>query len=232
MLLDPFRNLTYIREQSIYGFGPWVVRENYPGEPTWNNVVQDWTDKFNQLIIDYVLDRKVVVQAGSWQGVYPLLLSNMFEKVYTFEPNPINFFCTTMNCQRNNVLKFQAALSDRAGVSVFEETSLTGQGRLDSAGSYQMPVIDRYEVAKIRLDDLNLASCDFLFLDVENHEYQSLYGGMWTIKKHRPVILLERNFNDVDNQRINSFLESLDYRLKENIDDKDFLYLHHSHPKF
>lgn len=231
MLLDPFRKQTYVKEESIYGFGPWVVRDIFEGEGTWQHVVNDWMYKFNQLIIENVVKRNTVVQAGSWQGVYPFLLSNMFDRVYTFEPDPVNFFCTTMNCQRNNIFKFQCALSDHAGVSIFEETGTTGQGRLESINPYDIPVTNKFQVSTIRLDDLALDSCDLILLDVENHEYQALYGGQWTIKKYQPAILLERNFKDSDNERIDQFLRSLGYSLEQNIEGKDLFYLHKNHIK-
>ena len=48
--------------------------------------------------MELVKGRDVVVQAGGNQGMYPRYYANIFEKVYTFEPDVDNYFCLDFNC--------------------------------------------------------------------------------------------------------------------------------------
>lgn len=228
MITLNYRSLTKIKEEAIYGFGPWIVRDKFEKEGTWRIVVDAWLNHFNQMIIDVVKKRSVVVQAGSWQGVYPFLLSNMFEKVYTFEPDPVNFYCTVNNCQRDNIFKFQAVLADNPGVVFFEETTSTGQGRVEKTNSFNLQIEKKVPVQAITIDSLNLENCDFLMLDVENYEYEVLVGAANTIKKFLPVILVEHNYKDEDNRKVKDFLSNFGYKLDRMI-SMDYLYLHDSH---
>jgi hypothetical protein len=54
--------------------------------------------------------RRVIVQAGGCCGTYPRLWSN--DRVYTFEADPLNFFCLAQNCSGPSIVKAEAALSD------------------------------------------------------------------------------------------------------------------------
>ena len=60
--------------------------------------------------------RRDVVCAGGNQGLYPRLLSEIFENVYTFEPDPLSFHCLAANCQKSNIVKIQAALGRERGL--------------------------------------------------------------------------------------------------------------------
>jgi hypothetical protein len=44
-----------------------------------------------------------------------------------------------------------------------------------------------------RIDDLNLPSCDLIHLDVEGYEAAALQGAIETIKKFKPVVIIERD---------------------------------------
>lgn len=58
---------------------------------TYGIIKQEWPIH-KKTIEDHVSNKKVVVQAGGNMGMYPRLLADMFETVYTFEPDPMNFF--------------------------------------------------------------------------------------------------------------------------------------------
>ena len=44
-------------------------------------------------ISSYVDNKKVMVQAGGNCGMYPKQYSKIFDTVYTFEPDWLNFYC-------------------------------------------------------------------------------------------------------------------------------------------
>ena len=63
---------------------------------TLNIILEDWNiiaPKLNPLLPN----RRTVIQAGGHCGVYPLLYSDIFQKVFTFEPDAVNFMHLVMN---------------------------------------------------------------------------------------------------------------------------------------
>lgn len=189
----------------IYGFGPWFVhsQEDQLLKHNWEPIVFDWLNFFNPAINNLVTERATVIQAGGWQGVYPFLLSNMFERVYTFEPDPMNFHALTKNCQRKNIYKFQAVLSDSPGIVTVDLTLGAGQNRVvhDRHPLYtDLTITESIQVPAITIDSLNVPSLSYLMLDVENYENQVIDGAIATIEKFKPVVCVEKSFikeNDV-----------------------------------
>lgn len=134
---------------------------------------------------DLVRNKGVVVQAGGYCGVFPRLLSETFERVYTFEPDSLNFFCLTLNCQSENIIKAQAALGNVHGLLSVIRTHATNKG-MNIVGVSPEASIPTY-----RIDDLHLDACDLIALDTEGYEFNILSGAIETIGKFKPVITVE-----------------------------------------
>lgn len=160
-----------------------------------------------QKISQYVKEKKVIVQAGGNCGYYVKQYASLFKYVYTFEPDPHNFYCLNLNVTDINVFKFQACLGDK------HEGLALGNFMLDIGASH---VSGPGIIPTFLVDDLSLQSCDLIHLDIEGYELHALRGAIETIKKFRPVIALEfferwadrynTKLNDVDN-----FLRQLGY---------------------
>jgi hypothetical protein len=87
----------------------------------------------------------------------------------------------------------------------------------------------------LTIDDIAFSTLDLIHLDIEGYELFALKGGSNTIKKYKPVIVLEvcedghsekygYNRNDLE-----IFLQSLDYVFIEKIDaNGDNVYMHKS----
>jgi len=136
------------------------------------------------LAVDRCKQRRVAVQAGGNCGVWPLELAKLFEQVYTFEPDPMNFTALAVNTASvPNIVKMQAALGDKAAlVGIrFDEPENCGCGRIHFGGN----------VPTLRIDDMVLPGVDLICLDVEGRELAALQGATNTIRAHRPVILFE-----------------------------------------
>jgi FkbM family methyltransferase len=212
--MTKYSNLTKLRDQVVDDLTPWVLRDKFENEQSWDYIVNDWHTIFRSAVIDNVANRGTVVQAGGWQGLYPALLSNLFETVYTFEPDPVNFYCLTQNCQKDNIHKFQSTLSDKCGVVTFEEVISTGQGRVEHTNSWSIPVEKRYTVPTLTIDSLNLPQCDLIMLDVESFEYPVLLGAIRTIREFSPVVITEKNFRPDDNLQTIQLMNGLGYYVK------------------
>jgi len=128
--------------------------------------------------------RDTVIQAGGCCGMYPRFYSNYFKNVYTFEPDPLNFYCLDKNCEGDQFHKFEGGLgytTDKLTVENWKPLNCGSSVIKNIPGDVQM----------YRIDDLNLTSCDLIHLDVEGFEPQALMGGLETIKKFKPAVILE-----------------------------------------
>ncbi len=216
-VMDSFESQVKQYDVGIYGFGPWFLHHQ-EGENFQHNfapIVNDWLTFFNPIINDHVSNRSVVVQAGGWQGVYPFLLSNMFGSVYTFEPDPLNFYALTKNCQRKNIHKFQSVLSNKSGLVTFDITNGSGQNRVvhDTHELFKLDdIVETLTLPALTVDGLNLHDLGYLMLDVENYENHVIDGALETIEKFKPVICVEKSFIPANDMLIESKLEVFGYK--------------------
>lgn len=136
----------------------------------------------------------VIVQAGANVGVYPVLLTDHFQKVITFEPDPTNWDCLTRNLAArdslNRVSAFPDALGAKAGWCrpVAVEVANCGAHRVDYLDE-AVPVAGSSMV--ITIDSLDLPACDVIWLDIEGPELFALQGAESTIRRFSPLIAFE-----------------------------------------
>lgn len=133
--------------------------------------------------LDFIGAPRICVQAGGNMGVWPKRLSRVFDTVYTFEPDPLNFRCLCANVPEENVFKFNAALGTG-------HESPADMRRTDNCGAHKV-IPGAGNIPLISLDALNLPGCDFLQLDIEGHEAHALAGAWGTIRAYHPVIMIE-----------------------------------------
>jgi FkbM family methyltransferase len=137
----------------------------------------------------------IAIDVGANQGIFAFALSKIAKRVIAFEPNPdyAGFACWML---RGRAEVHMLALSDKAGHATFT-VPISDQGMdLHFAGSLkpahtQFPRYKSYEVEVRRLDDFGFEDVRFIKADVEGSEREVLDGARVTIKRDRPVILLE-----------------------------------------
>jgi FkbM family methyltransferase len=135
--------------------------------------------------------KRVMVQAGGNCGVMLEKFVLHFDIVYTFEPDPLNFYCLNINLPYTNLIKFNSCLGDTHKLVALNNgltTNIQDVGAVhinDHFSSGDVPIL--------RIDDLNLDQCDLIQLDIEGFEYYAILGGINTIKKYHPVLCLEMN---------------------------------------
>jgi FkbM family methyltransferase len=200
-MMDLYKNQTKVTDTLVDGVGPWIWPTADRGDSGgW--VAGDWTGNHRDNILQIFSnrDKRVVVQAGGSCGLYPRFLSDIFQTVYTFEPDRLNFFCLVNNCQKNNIIAMNAALgSQHSMVSV--NCSDTG-----NVGAHTVSEKEESIVPTLLIDDLNLSHCDFIWLDVEGYEDHVIEGAFKTLIKFKPVLMLETL-----NEKSNTLLTGMGY---------------------
>jgi FkbM family methyltransferase len=176
-----------------------------------------------QLVTNFVpaQERRVVVQAGGNCGFYPKQYSTLFDRVYTFEPDWLNFYCLNLNVPEQNVVKIQSCVGEiHQTVGLQIKKINRGKNFVDGVGIYPM----------FKIDDLALDQCDLIQLDIEGYEYYSLIGAIDTIRKFSPIIVVEvweqhdNRFDKNLNQKLNDLLISLNYELITTLYESDRVY--------
>lgn len=192
-----------------HGPDGWIWPEEDFG--VWEGPKHDWTSKFRPWLDDHVKARHTVVQAGGACGMYPRLLAGLFENVYTFEPDPVNFYFLNLNCPNQNVKKFNCALGSKHQNTTFypPDVSNRGVGNI-KASEDQKTDLYSGNTPTLMIDDFYFKELNLIFLDIENYELYALKGSINTIIEHKPVIICESA-----TQEIIEFLETYGYFVAE-----------------
>lgn len=128
--------------------------------------------------------RKVCVQAGGHAGFWPMRLAERFERVVTFECEPVLYQCLVKNTQLlKKIETYPLAIGAFVGKVAMRGSVSAGSWRIDPAG--------KFPVDQTTIDVFGLTACDAIFLDIEGYEVEALKGAAETIGKFRPVIHVE-----------------------------------------
>lgn len=197
-----YESLLTTRHQLAGGLKPWAWISQDSG--AWEGPCIEW-DSHKEKAEKHVTDWRICVQAGGNQGMYPRLYSDMFEHVYTFEPDPLNFHCLVNNCQKDIIYKMQAALGENTGLAKVNRYSMdnTGMHTVSTEGDCFVPMVT--------IDSLNLPYCGLFQLDLERYELHALRGAVETIQRCKPVIQCE-----LGNDEILAFLKQFGYDVVDN----------------
>lgn len=140
-----------------------------------------------------------IVCAGAFFGdMLPPFAKMAFpDLVWTFEPNPVNFTCANITRLINNlgnVRLHNAGLgpaTGRAQLSTVDKTGLPlgGGSFISEDGDLSIAIMSIDEV-------VGEADVAVIQLDVEGHEVSCLRGAEKTIKRCRPLIVLEHKEKD------------------------------------
>jgi FkbM family methyltransferase len=168
----------------------------------------------------HIQDDYTILDIGAQSGCFTLL-SKFYPKTlwYSFEPDSWNCTLLRQNLELNqikNVIVSEDALSDRVGESNLKichshrglntlgenPTRFTGDDYYD------------YLVKTNTIDNLFLdTKIDLIKIDTEGSEYNIIIGGIETIKKYKPKILLE--YYDQNLQQCGRTLDELNSLIQE-----------------
>ena len=169
-----------------------------------------------EFVRGYLSDRiePVIADVGANIGNHSLDFSTYASRVYSFEPVGETFGLLKKNIEENNidnVIPVNRALSDEPGVS---EIFIIPRNAGASSFEERYPGSEKLEVVKIVGDSFfaeqDIDRLDFIKVDVEGHEEQTLRGLMKTIRKFQPTIMMEwRDLEAIKKINESRFLEEL-----------------------
>jgi FkbM family methyltransferase len=189
--------------------------EHRTGNLTFRLHPGEYVDRF--IFIDGIYERRFLDLLRSYYGRHPgsamldvganignhaLYLSDCFEAIHCFDPNPtvIRMLEDNIRLSRlSNIAVHRVGLSNVSGEMPFFENrdgNLGNSGFVETADkdTIMLPI----EVGDDYVARLNLSKIDFIKIDVENHEPEVFEGLKQTIAKNRPVIAFEYHGQEVD----------------------------------
>lgn len=171
------KRLTTIKD----GGWVWPIED----ENSWKH--QTEFSKLAEKILPYVSNKEIMVQAGGNCGYLLSTFVDHFKVIYTFEPDPVNFYCLNQNILHSNVIKLQSCLGESPDTVGIQH--LVRPDRPNDTGGVH--VNGNGYTPTIILDNLNLPECNLIQLDIEGYELKALKGCIETIKKYKPVLCIE-----------------------------------------
>jgi FkbM family methyltransferase len=151
----------------------------------WNGL-QSQTNLYED-IKTFLKGNKIMVQAGGNCGFILSKFVPHFEHVYTFEPDPVNFYCLNQNVTEEHVIKFQCCLGNKNELVKVQQ--LIRPDRPHDIGGVHINGVGY--TPTMTIDQLNLPDCNLIQLDIEGYEYNAILGAEQTIKKYKPILCIE-----------------------------------------
>ena len=138
--------------------------------------------------------RRNAIDVGANKGTYTYALARLTKLVWAFEPNPKMFKILERGVPAN-VTAAMVALSNRSGQAELRVPRMRKGGFSNQGGSLSATKISaNYRAVAVetrRLDDLDLEDIGFMKIDVEGFEAEVLEGARETIRRERPVMIIE-----------------------------------------
>jgi len=150
-------------------------------------------------IKEILKEDSVFMDIGANVGAYLYTLEHHLkpENIFAFEPNQQLFRRLKRLFPKVNL--FSLALSDILTVAEFKIPVINGE-KIHTRGTLQTSIkekneektiLQKVEVKPLDALNLNLKKLDFIKIDVEGNEMQTLRGGKKTIEQHRPILMVE-----------------------------------------
>ena len=143
------------------------------------------------IALGFVKNFTTAIDGGANYGIMSYNLNSKFSKIYAFEVDiPVR------ECLKKNVEKFQLDNVVVCDCGLSDKEELVALNYLKNTfGTYINKEVSGTNICKT-LDSFELTEVGFIKLDCEGYEPYILKGAEQTIKKYKPVILMEeKNFS-------------------------------------
>ena len=138
------------------------------------------------IALGFVKNFTTAIDGGANYGIMSYNLNSKFSKIYAFEVDiPVR------ECLKKNVEKFQLDNVVVCDCGLSDKEELVALNYLKNTfGTYINKAVSGTNICKT-LDSFELTEVGFIKLDCEGYEPYILKGAEQTIKKYKPVILME-----------------------------------------
>lgn len=199
-----------------------------------------------KLVKNFIKNDTDTLDIGVYRGVYSYEMSKYSKTVHAFEPNPIIYKDLDKNLKKivKNINLYNFALSNKnedielkipirdlnSNKENYEEYYQLGKATIHKEN--KLKNFEKCKIISKKIDDLDFKDkISFIKIDVEGHEKEVIEGGVKTIQKNKPVLLIEiekqyskRNVSDTINF-INSlgftsyFFDNIDLKKTNDLDN-------------
>lgn len=143
----------------------------------------------------YFHQRRTALDIGGHVGLWARIMAKDFEQVISFEPLRQHVECFNLNLEGvDNVSLYNIALGDKPG-------RLRVHMPVDNTGHAHVLPDHGEEVECRTLDSFGFEKVDFIKIDTEGFESFIVEGGEQTIKRNRPVIIVEQKPGNAERYR-------------------------------
>lgn len=149
--------------------------------------------------LKHVRNQRLALDIGANVGLWSRDLVKHFNSVIAFEPVAMFRECLQRNVIAENLTVYSCALGDQDGkVNMIITEGNTGHTHVDPASKNGSTEIRR-------LDSMNLQDVDYIKIDCEGFEYRVLQGAEQTVRRCRPVVVIEQKPHDAYSQDYGQF---------------------------
>jgi FkbM family methyltransferase len=168
--------------------------------------------------------RRVCLDIGANVGLWSCDLVESFERVVAFEPVQEFIECFRKNVKKSNYFVYACALGkEMSYINMNIVEGNTGHTHVDknSYGKGKIPLNT--------LDSFNFNDIDMIKIDVEGLEEEILQGAEATIRRNKPVLVIEQQKHEYKDAMTDlpsvKILEAWGYEVKETF-NKDWILKH------
>jgi FkbM family methyltransferase len=177
----------------------------------------------------------IFIDVGSNYGWHSIIASNICKEVHSFEPQNLMYKIQKMSLLENNienVIIYDIALGEKNKKSQMSRIDYQKEGvnigdlSIGNGGE---------DIEVITLDSMNMEKIDIIKIDVQGYEKFVLEGAIESIKKHKPIMIVE--FEEFQLKKFGygstelfDFIRSMDYEIYylEYHYPSDHVCVHHS----
>lgn len=182
----------------------------------WEEKIEEETLKISSLATKYLPEGGTLIDVGANVGLFTKqVIKNKRCKVYAFEPVQRYYeYCRKIFQKETNVAVFNYGLSDKdQKLEIWVDRENLGWNTI--VDEMHTDNMQNEIIQCVRFDDFvysnNLERIDVVKIDVEGAEYKVLQGMHETIRKFRPIILLEIAWGAMNNPHWTELTKELEW---------------------
>lgn len=144
-----------------------------------------------------VFSTGTALDIGANIGNHALFFAQRFQQIHAFEPNPRTFDLLRFNAQWTpNIQVHRHGLGDQRGVFELIEHSTNLGGSSILIGDKGHSNVVSIEVETLDATAIDTTDLCFVKIDVEGFEAQVIRGGLETLRRCQPLVVLEQHASE------------------------------------